>query len=327
LLADYHLEELSHNSLIQHIRYNISMSNYHIPVMLNEVLENLAIKKNAWYLDCNLGGGGHTEGILKAGGKVVGLDLDPDAIHEVAKNHGLTVETINNHLIAKSENLILYQTNFANLKTVLEELQINKIDGILFDLGVSSYQLETSERGFSFNTEAPLDMRMNKTTGATAADLVNGLYEKELAELFWRYGEERFSRQIAKRIVEKRQEQPIKTTNELAQIILSARHKAKGDRTHPATRVFQALRIAVNDELRSLEEALPQTIEVLKPGGRLAVISFHSLEDRIVKNFMANEQQNSSIKIITPKPIEPTEKEVDFNPRSRSGKLRVAERI
>lgn len=303
------------------------MSNYHIPVMLKEVVSYLDVQKGQWYIDCNLGGGGHTEGILQAGGKVIGIDLDPDAINEVARNHNLPVEKIDKNLQAVSENLILMQSNFSNLKNIVDKFKPGQIWGILFDLGVSSYQLEKPERGFSFNIDAPLDMRMGPQTQVTAADLVNALHEGELAELFKNYGEENFAKPIARRIIEARKEKRIETTNQLAQIIASVRRRTSVDRTHPATRVFQALRIAVNDELNSLKEALPQALEVLTPGGKLVVISFHSLEDRIVKNFFKDEQQKCSIKIITQKPIAPTEEEINTNPRSRSGKLRVAEKI
>lgn len=285
------------------------------------------VQKDAWYIDCNLGGGGHTEGILQAGGRVLGIDLDPDAIREVAKNYSLKVTEKDDHLLAQSEKLILFQDNFSHLSRITQLTHITPPFGILFDLGVSSYQLETAERGFSFNTDAPLDMRMNPTIGVTAADLLNVLPEKELARMFWEYGEENFSRPIAKKIVQYRQQKKIETTNELANLILSVRHRTTSDRTHPATRVFQALRIAVNDELTSLEEALPQALEVLAPQGRLVVISFHSLEDRIVKDFFRDKQQKGSIKILTQKPVEPTEEEVEFNPRSRSGKLRVAQKL
>lgn len=303
------------------------MSIYHIPVMLNEVLYYLNIMPNCWYIDCNLGGGGHTEGILKAGGKVIGIDLDPDAILEVAKNHNLKAKIINDNLQAVSENLILVQSNFSNLSEIVKKSHRRPILGILFDLGVSSYQLEKPERGFSFNVNAPLDMRMDKKSPVTAADLIAGLLEKELTELFWNLGEERFAKPIARKIVEYRQKKRIETTNELANIILSVRHRTAGDRTHPATRIFQALRITVNDELNSLRLTLPQAVEVLDKQGRLVIISFHSLEDRIVKNFLKNEQQNYSIKIITQKPIIPTEEEVEKNPRARSGKLRASAKI
>ena len=189
----------------------------------------------------------------------------------------------------------------------------NPVNGILFDLGVSSHQLETDYRGFSFNKEAKLDMRMDpENQTVTAADLINAGSEKELANLFWKYGEERFSRPIAKEIKKSK----IETTNDLAEAILRVRRRGENDRTHPATRVFQALRIAVNDELASLEAALPQAVELLKPGGKLAVISFHSLEDRIVKNFMKKSEL-----------IRPGEEEIKNNPRARSGKLRVFQKI
>lgn len=305
--------------------------------MLNEVLSYLDIKPGAWYVDCNLGGGGHTEGVLKKGGKVLGIDLDPDAINKVAKKHQLKVETIQRHLQAISDNLILYQSNFADLTVIVRQFNPNPILGVLFDLGVSSYQLETAKRGFSFNIEAPLDMRMDPESKVTAADLINGLHEKELAELFWKLGEERAARPIARKIIKYRQNKKIETTNELANIILSVRHRTAGDRTHPATRIFQALRIAVNDELNNLRSGLPQALEVLDHKGRLVIISFHSLEDRIVKNFLKNEgqaflsydneQQNGLIKILTQKPITPTEEEIKANPRARSGKLRAAEKV
>jgi 16S rRNA (cytosine1402-N4)-methyltransferase len=296
--------------------------------MLNEVIKYLDVKKDHWYIDCNLGGGGHTEGILKSGGKVLGIDLDPDAISEVAKNNNLKIETDNEHLFAKSKNLIIYQDNFLKINEIADKFIGEKVSGVLFDLGVSSFQLETAERGFSFNADAPLDMRMDKSASVVSAtDLVNGLHEKELAELFWKLGEENFSKPIAKKIVEYRKTKLIETTNELAKIVLSARRRTPSDRTHPATRVFQALRIAVNDELNSLREALPKAIEVLSPSGRLAVISFHSLEDRIVKNYFRDWEKEGKVKILTDKPLEPTIEEAEENPRARSGKLRVIEKF
>ena len=301
--------------------------------MLKEVLEFLDIKPNHWYIDCNLGGGGHTKTILEKGGNVIGIDLDPDAISEVSKNLKEYID---------SNRLILTQNNFINLKEILNSSFMihNSITGILFDLGVSSFQLETGERGFSFNKDAPLDMRMDQNSNtATAKDLINGLHEGELSELFWKLGEENFSKPIAKKIVEYRKNKQIETTNELANLILSVRRRTPSDRTHPATRVFQALRIAVNDELNTLREALPQAFEVLEPGGHLVVISFHSLEDRIVKNFFNSLVSHSGAKqsgaieslakanILTKKPIEPTEEEILKNPRSRSGKLRAIEKL
>jgi 16S rRNA (cytosine1402-N4)-methyltransferase len=307
------------------------MSNYHIPVMPKESIEYLNIQKGCWYIDCNLGGGGHTDLILQAGGKVIGLDLDPDAIREVAKNHQLEVHTVGDHLEARSETLIIYQSNFAAIDQVISELR-NKtrdafsVQGIFFDLGVSTHQLDTPERGFSFNSDAPLDMRMNSDLGVTASDLVNGLYEKELADLFWKFGEENFSRPIAKKIVEYRKTNKIETTNTLANIILSVRRRSLKDRTHPATRVFQALRIVVNDELNSLTTALPKAFEILSPGGRLVVLSFHSLEDRIAKTYFNDWAEKNVAKIITKKPIETSEEESIKNPRARSAKLRCLEK-
>lgn len=295
------------------------MDKYHIPVMLSEVLANLNIKPGSWYIDCNLGGGGHTEGILKAGGNVLGIDLDPEAINEVTQKHKSFIE---------SGKLILVQDNFSHLSHITQITHISPIQGVLFDLGVSTHQLDTPERGFSFNTDAPLDMRMNPNTQAvTAADLINALHEGELTKLFQKLGEENFAKPIARKIVEERKNKIIETTDELARIILSVRRRTPADRTHPATRIFQALRIAVNDELGSLRDTLPQALEVLAPKGRLVVISFHSLEDRIVKEFFKDEEEKCSIKIITQKPITPTEEEVEVNPRSRSGKLRVAEKV
>ncbi len=292
------------------------MSNYHIPVMPEEAIKYLEIKKDSWYIDCNLGGGGHTEKILNAGGKVIGIDLDPDAIAEVSNN-------LKEYM---PDRLVLVKSNFSKLKDIHTQLGNPKIEGILFDLGVSSYQLETPERGFSFNTDAPLDMRMDKSSSVSAKDLVNALHESELATLFWKLGEERFAKKIAKKIAEARKTQPIETTNQLAKLILSGRPRGGTDRTHPATRVFQALRIAVNDELNSLKDTLPQALEILEPDGRLVVISFHSLEDRIVKDYFKESSQKGLATLLTKKPIEPSEEEVLYNPRSRSGKLRVIQK-
>lgn len=269
---------------------------YHIPVLLEEVLEALNVKPGEKYIDCTYGGGGHFRAIQKAGGQVLGIDQDSEAKAPV---HG----------------------NFAHLKEIANKAGFNSVSGILFDLGVSSHQLETNYRGFSFNKDARLDMRMDQTQGPTAADLINAASEKELANLFWKYGEERFAKAIAREIKKTK----IETTDQLAKAILRVRRKGKFDRTHPATRIFQALRIAVNDELTGLEEALPQAVELLKPGGKLVVISFHSLEDRIIKNFMRLEINN--LKTLTTKLITPSKKEIEKNPRSRSGKLRAAEKL
>ncbi len=327
------------------------MSTYHIPVMPVETMEYLDVQKDKWYIDCNLGGGGHTELILQEGGKVIGIDLDNDAIGEVTNNHQKEIE---------EKRLILVQSNFANIDEVVSSLSHpgshemadristdsiaqrqnsksdsigrssslqNDIQGVFFDLGVSTHQLDTADRGFSFNADAPLDMRMNNSLGASAMDLVNGLYEKELADIFWKFGEENFSRPIAKAIVEYRKQKKIETTNELANVILSVRRRSPKDRTHPATRVFQALRIAVNDELGALERALPKAFEVLSPGGRIVVLSFHSLEDRIVKDYFRELSDQGKGTLLTKKPIETSEEESIKNPRARSAKLRAIEKI
>lgn len=293
------------------------MSDYHIPVLLNEVLEALEVKPGEKYIDCTLGGAGHTEAILQKGGKVLGIDQDPEAIQNAISHLSLAIS---------QGQLILKRGNFAHLKKIATEAGFDQIAGILFDLGVSSHQLETDYRGFSFNVKANLDMRMDPVNQTvTAADLVNAGSEKELAHLFWKFGEERAARAIAKKIVEERKNKKIETTDELAKVIFSVRKKTAGVRIHPATRVFQALRIAVNSELESLEAALPQAIELLEPEGKLAVISFHSLEDRIVKNYMR--MNSNALRILTNKPVEPTKGEIERNPRARSGKLRVAEKI
>lgn len=283
---------------------------YHIPALLKETIEGLQIKPGDKYIDATLGGAGHTKKIIELGAVVLGIDQDIDAI-ENAKQLNL-------------KNLTLIQGNFAHLKEIAQSQNFYPVDGILFDLGVSTHQLETENRGFSFNTSAPLDMRMDQTLTVSAKDLVNGLNVSELSDLIYKLGEERFAKRIAREIVNYRKTRPIETCDELARIILKARQRSSQDRTHPATRTFQALRIAVNDELNSLKDALPQAVDLLKPGGRIAVLSFHSLEDRIVKNYF---KQDSKLKIITDKPITPSKEETLINPRARSAKLRLAEKV
>ncbi len=301
--------------------------NYHIPVMVKEIVKFLNIKPDNWYVDCSLGGGGHTKEILKRGGKVLGIDLDKDSIRKVADDFNLEVKDINGQTQATSNNLILINNNFVYVEQIVKSLSIKPVMGILFDLGVSSHQLETASRGFSFNLDTPLDMRMDQTANIpTAKDLIDGLTEHELAELFWKLGEEKFSKKVARKIAEQRKLKKIETTNQLAQIILSAKPKSRDNHIHPATKVFQALRIAVNDELNSLKEALPKALEILDPEGRLVAISFHSLEDRIVKNSFKKWEEDNLAKILTKKPTVPTEEEVQNNPRARSGKLRAIEK-
>ncbi|MBI2593603.1 16S rRNA (cytosine(1402)-N(4))-methyltransferase RsmH [Candidatus Daviesbacteria bacterium] len=306
---------------------------YHIPIMLKEVLEYLNVRPNHWYVDCNLGGGGHTRGILEKSGKVIGIDLDPDSIKKVSSDYKLNKQYIDDRLFNVSKSLVATQANFADISKVMEDFRLLnpsdeiKISGVLFDLGVSTHQLDEAERGFSFNLDAPLDMRMDQSKGISARDLVNGLYEKELAELFLKLGEETWSKAISKKIVEYRGRKLIESTSELANIILSAKRRQPAERIHPATQVFQALRIAVNDELNSLKEALPKAFQVLEKDGRIVVISFHSLEDRIVKNFFKELEEKNLGKILTDKPIKTSEEEANLNPRSRSAKLRAIKKL
>lgn len=292
---------------------------YHIPVLLKETINGLAIKKGEKYIDATVGGGGHTREILKRGGIVLGIDTDPEALEYIEENFKFQISNF---------KLKLAHGNFAHLEEIALKNGFAQVAGILFDLGVSSHQLETEDRGFSFNTNAALDMRMDPNLQVTAADLVNGLNEGELYELFNKYGEEHHSRAIAHAIIRARAIRQIRTCNELAEIVVKARGgRGRFDRTHPATRVFQALRIAVNDELNNLKEALPQAVGLLEKGGRLVVLSFHSLEDRIVKFFFKEKAKKEILRILTKKPIRPNEEEIRANPRSRSAKLRIAEKL
>lgn len=281
---------------------------FHIPVLGQEVVEGLAIRAEGHYLDATVGGGGHSLLILKSFPTVglTALDQDEQAIAAAQK----TLEEF-------GDRVQFHHTNFANFDPGEE-----KFDGILADLGVSSAQFDIPDRGFSFRLEAPLDMRMDQTQELTAADIINQWDEVKLANIFYTYGEERLSRQIARRIVEKR---PFQTTTELANAIAYAVPKAyRYGRIHPATRVFQALRIAVNQELEVLETFLSKSPTWLTTGGRIAIISFHSLEDRIVKHTLRG---SSILKVLTKKPILPTDEEIEQNSRARSAKLRIAERI
>lgn len=276
----------------------------HNPVFLHEVIDGLNVTANQIYFDCTVGSAGHAAEIARLGGKVIGLDVDPDAL-KLAKD--------------KLPQAKFVQANFSELFKVAESLGITRAAGVLLDLGLSSNQLADSQRGFSFQTDGPLDMRQDPRLTTTAADLVNKLSEAELYQLFTDYGEEPRALAIASAIVKKR---PLTTTVQLAELVAAVvRHRGK---TNPATQVFQALRISVNQELANLKAVLPQAIKLLKPGGRLAVISFHSLEDRIVKNFM---KQNQQLKNLTKHPLKPARAEVLNNPRSRSAKLRLGEKI
>ena len=291
----------------------------HTPVLLKETLEFLKVTPGEAYLDATVGGGGHSEAILKKGGVVFGLDQDPQQL-EIAKRR-----------LEKACPAGVWQLkrgNFSQLKRLAKAFGQTAFAGILFDLGLCSDQLADAQRGFSFQEDGPLDMRMDPSLAVTAADLVNGLSKGELNVLFKRLGEEQLALAVADRIVRTRRRKPIKTTLQLARLVVDvyAQHRRK-TKIHPATKVFQALRIAVNDELNALREALPQAVELLKPGGRLVVLSFHGLEDRIVKNFFKQEAREGRLKILTKKPVVPSPQEVEQNPRSRSAKLRCSEKL
>ncbi|AUB38005.1 mraW, 16S rRNA [Nostoc flagelliforme CCNUN1] len=280
----------------------------HISVLGREVIEGLAVRPGGHYLDVTVGGGGHSRLILEAAAdvRVTAVDQDEDALAAARKE-----------LAEFSDRVQFIYSNFADY-----EFPPNTFDGILADLGVSSYHLDQAERGFSFRQAANLDMRMDRGRSLTAADVINSWDEAELADIFFKYGEERLSRRIARRIVERR---PLHTTTELADAIASSvPPKYRYGRIHPATRVFQALRIVVNDELKSLETFLDKAPNALVPGGRIAIISFHSLEDRPVKHGLRN---SPLLKVLTKKPIIAQEEEISKNPRSRSAKLRIAQRV
>lgn len=308
------------------------MAGTHIPVLFQEVLDGLRVGPGGQYIDATVGGGGHAAGILAASspdGRLLGLDRDSEAIEAACARSS-----------PYAERVVLVHSSFGRLAEVAQANHYIPVDGILFDLGLSSLQLADPGRGFAFMTDGPLDMRFDLMTDhSTAADLVNQLSPKELAALLYRYGEERQARRIAEAIVAAR---PLRTTRELATLVERVAGRGQRRRIHPATRTFQALRIAVNDELAVLEAALPQAVEILAPGGRLAVISFHSLEDRLVKRFLRRESRDcvcppeapacicdhrATLRLVTRKPIRPTAEEAAANPRSRSARLRVAERM
>lgn len=302
------------------------MEGYHKSVLLREVVNALDIR-DAWYLDCTLGDGGHSIEVIKRGGKVVGIDVDPQALERVRnrfRDEGVD-----------EDKFRLVQGNFRDIKNIVEkqtELKDQQFAGAVFDLGVSSLQLESPERGFSFGKQGPLDMRMDPNLAVQALDLVNNLSRKELYGLFYRLGEEKYSWRLANALVSARQVRPFQTTIELSEfverIVGGGRRKipdyAKASvGKHPATRVFQALRMAVNDELGALEEGLEQVKDLIEQDGRIAVISFHSLEDRIVKNKFKDWQVTGVGVALTKKPVIPSEEEIRENPRSRSAKMRV----
>jgi 16S rRNA (cytosine1402-N4)-methyltransferase len=302
---------------------------HHEPVLYEEIIHALQPRSPGLYIDGTVGAGGHAGGILEAcspSGRLLGLDVDPDAIALAGER-----------LAGYGDRVKLMQASYDSVLDAMHECGWQAADGMLLDLGVSSMQLDTERRGFSFQSEAPLDMRFDPGTGMTAADLVNTAEEGELADLLFKFGEEPRARRIARMIVEER---PIRTTTELVSLVKRAYRERQ--RVHPATRTFQALRIAVNQELACLERALPQALMALRSGGRLAIISFHSLEDRIVKQFFREQgkdrinppyikefefERKASLREVNRKPIVPGEAEVRTNPRARSARLRVAEKI
>lgn len=307
----------------------------HEPVLSAEVIAGLSLKPDGVYVDCTLGGAGHSYQILQAAptATLIGIDQDPSAL-AAAKQR-----------LADYQAQVKYvHNNFRNLDTILHELAISEVDGILMDIGVSSWQLDAGERGFSYQQDAELDMRMDPNNPISAQELVNTLSGAELTKIIGEYGEERWAKRIAEFIVAARKEKPIRTTGELVSIIKAAiPKKVRESGPHPARRTFQGLRIAVNDELQALEDALDKAVQVLKPGGRLCVITFHSLEDRITKNFFRKMSgaecscppglpicvcdNQAQVKVITGKPIVPSALELSNNPRARSAKLRICERL
>ncbi|MAT44908.1 MAG: 16S rRNA (cytosine(1402)-N(4))-methyltransferase [Anaerolineaceae bacterium] len=302
----------------------------HQSVLYQEIIDALSPQPDGYYIDATVGAGGHAWGILNAalpGGHLLGLDLDPQAL-----------DIASQRLSVFSDRVFLRKRSYQYMREETQQLGWDYVDGIVMDLGVSSMQLDTPERGFSFRFDGPLDMRFGDETGKNAAQLINTISETELAEIIWKYGEDRLSRKIAHRIYENR---PINSTKELAELIEKTSPR-KANSPHPATRTFQAIRIAVNEELKTIETSIPGAIHLLRPGGHLAIISFHSLEDRLVKTIFRQESTDcicppkqpictcghkASIQLINKKPIEPSEKEKENNPRARSAKLRIAKKL
>ncbi len=309
------------------------MDYIHKSVLLDESIEGLNIREDGIYVDCTLGGGGHTEEILKRAtkGKVIGIDQDDYAIERAEEKLG------------NFKNFIPVKNNFSNIDEILDNQNIEKIDGIIFDLGVSSFQLDIPERGFSYNNDMPLDMRMDKSQTTTARHIVNGYEEHELSRILWDYGEEKWAARIAKFIVQEREHEFIETTGQLVSIIKKAIPKqVRQEGSHPAKKTFQAIRIEVNRELEILENTVKSAVERLNEKGRICVITFHSLEDRIIKNTFAELNKDCicppefpkcmcdhrrKLKIITKKPIIPSEDEIAENRRAHSAKLRIGERV
>jgi 16S rRNA (cytosine1402-N4)-methyltransferase len=302
------------------------MDLYHTSVLLGETIELLVIKAGERYIDATIGGGGHTEAIIDRGGIVLGIDQDQEALDHVQQKFSTKEYTSDEgNPEEMTKKLFLAKGNFKDIDRIAKDNNFTPVAGILFDLGVSSHQLDTAERGFSIQKDGPLDMRMDADLQVKAADLINILTKGELYELFHKLGEERFARTIANNIVRTRRVKPIRTTKELAAVISKAVPYQKSQ-IDPSTRVFQALRIAVNDELHSLEEVLPKSLKILQSGGRVVVISFHSLEDRIVKHTFKGWESENLGRSVTKKPLTAKDDEMQHNRRSRSAKLRVFEK-
>lgn len=308
---------------------NLTMSDYHVPVLLSEVMRFICPSEGKVLVDGTLGGGGHTEAMLQAGASVIGVDQDEQAL-----------EYARRRLAPFKGRFTALRGNFSALPELLDDAGYQQVDGLLVDIGVSSWQLDEAERGFSFGKEGPLDMRMNRSAGQTAADIVNNFPEAELKRIFSEYGEERASGRIARCVVERREKKEFTTTTDLAEFICSL--IPRGGKSHPATRVFQALRIEVNNELGVLREFLENAAKLLRPGGRIVVITFHSLEDRIVKQFLKNgslaeidrkewpaprPNPDYQYRLLTRRPVIATGDELKLNARARSAKLRAAEKI
>jgi len=311
------------------------LSFHHVTVLREEAVAGLNIRPGGIYVDCTLGGAGHSSLIvsrLTEDGRLIAIDQDDWALDHARERFSSAMDRVT-----------LVKSNFRHLKDIVNDLGLDGVDGILFDLGVSSPQLDEGERGFSYNADAPLDMRMDQQAPLTAYDIINEWDEEEIARVIWEYGEEKFSRRIARQIVEYRKKRSIETTGELVEVIKDA-IPAAARRTgpHPAKRTFQAIRIAVNDELDAFREAIIDAIEVLRPQGRVSVITFHSLEDRICKQVYQDLSKGctcppafpicvcgnkATVKVITKKPVLPSEEELEINPRARSAKLRVAEKL
>ena len=310
------------NNLLSDVAEEFPMSpeSLHVPAMYQEVLSYLNLKKGGHIVDCTVGTGGHAEGILNAigpEGRLIGIDRDGDSLR-------MAQERLKNF----SNQCQFVQNDFRHIDDILHSLAVSEADGILFDLGISSYQLENPERGFSIKSDGPLDMRMDKNSYISAYDLVNSLSEREISSILRNFGQERWHNRIANFLVKERTKNPIESTQDLSNTVLKAiPHRYQHYKIHPATRTFQAFRIAVNRELEALEIAVDRCMGYLKKGARLCVISFHSLEDKIVKEKFRYFAKQEKLKLIVKKPLRPTDEEARTNPRSRSARLRVAERI